>query len=184
NKSHDAYRTATYHSPLNTTLAIPEQLTKSKRDYDPAKQRYNLLSEKRSYSDMAARADSSESNEMFTVIDPAFLPRKPIGPNRRLVASLGSLAGLVLGFGLAFLREFMDPTLHTEDDLAAEIKLPILASIPSISEQKGEKAEKPPNLAIVSGQSNTEDAGVFSLRYADSKIRNVILNPLCYPREH
>src|SRR5207237_7287483 len=107
NKSHDAYRTATYHSPLNTTLAIPEQLTKSKRDYDPAKQRYNLLSEKRSNSKMAARADSSENNEMFRVIDPAFLPRKPIGPNRRLIATLGSVAGLVFGFGVAFLRGVM-----------------------------------------------------------------------------
>ena len=177
-------RISSYQTRLNPPTSVAEDLARLTRDVDSAKQRYNLLSEKRSYSDMAARADSSESNEMFTVIDSAFLPRKPIGPNRRLVASLGSLAGLVLGFGLAFLREFMDPTLHSEDDLAAEIKLPILASIPSISEQKGEKAEKPPNLSIVSGQSNGEDAGVFALRYVDSKIRNVILNPLCYPREH
>jgi polysaccharide chain length determinant protein (PEP-CTERM system associated) len=175
---------SSYQTRLNPPTSIAEDLTRLMRDSDAAKQRYNLLLVKRSDSNMAARADSSESNEMFRVIDPAFLPRKPIGPNRRLVASLGSLAGLVLGFGLAFLREFMDSTLHTEDDLAAEINLPILASIPSIPEPRAEKQEKPPNIAIIPGQGKAEEAGAFSLRYVDSKIRNVILNPLCYPREH
>ncbi len=175
-------RITSYETRLNPPPSVAQELAALTRESDAARQRYNLLSEKRSNSKMAARADSSDNNEMFTVVDAAFLPRKPIGPNRRLVAVLGSVAGLVLGFGLAFLREFMDSTMHTEDDLAAQIKLPILASIPSIVVQN-EKLDKSTSLAIVSGQ-NVEDPDLFSLRRVDTKVRNVILNPLCFPREH
>ena len=136
---------------------------------------------------MAARADSSENNEMFRVIDPAFLPRKPIGPNRRLIATLGSVAGLVLGFGIAFLREFMDSSVQTPDDLANAIKLPVLATIPSISDKTIERQHrkvKSTGLSVIPLQKTSSESAFFSLMRVDAKVRNAIVNPLCSAREH
>ncbi len=174
-------RVAAYQNRLNPPLAVAGELARLTRNYDEAKQRYNVLAEKRSNSKMAATADSSDNNEMFRVIDAAFLPRQAIGPNRRMIAALGGVAGLVLGFGIAFLREFTDSSLHTEDELAAAIKLPILASIPRVDEIRTRKRK---SASVLSLQEHKAGSGTSPLPRVDSKIMDAILNPLCSAREH
>ncbi len=182
-KSVLAARIASYQARLNPAPAVAQEQAQITREYDVAKQRYTYLSDKRLNSELATRVDTSDDNEMFRVIDPANLPQKAAGPNRRMFASLGGLAGLILGLGFAFLRDFMDSTLHSEDHASAELKLPILASIPIIpDEEKGNGEEVP--IRLVHPPINPEDPGDFSLLQADSKIRNVLLNPLCFEGEH
>src|SRR5207237_771400 len=129
-------------------------------------------SDKKLNSEMAARVDSSASNEVFKVIDPANLPQHASGPNRRMFVMMGALAGLVMGLGTAFLRDFVDSALHTEDDASAELKLPILASIPIIPDEQKTNAGKQAPLRLVQAYGNPEDPDCFSLRQIDSKVRN------------
>jgi polysaccharide biosynthesis transport protein len=177
-KSALSAKIASYQTRLNPPAAIAQEQAAINREYDVAKQRYAYLSGQRLTSELAARVDSSDNNEVFKIIDPANLPLRASGPNRRMFVSLGGLAGLLLGFGVAFLRDYMDPTLHNEDDASAEIKLPILASIPGITEEKTGVTDRVPLRLIPEGP------GTFSLQQADSKIRNVILNPRCFDAEH
>ncbi|PYS16455.1 MAG: hypothetical protein DMG15_02240 [Acidobacteria bacterium] len=174
-------RIAAYQNRLNPPAPVAEELARLTRNYDEARQHYNVLAEKRSNSKMAATADSSDNNEMFKVIDAAFLPRQAIGPNRRLIAALGGAAGLVLGFGIAFLREFTDSSLHTEDELAAAIKLPILASIPTVDEKRTRKRK---SASVLRLQEHKGGSGHSPLRHVDNKITDAILNPSCSAREH
>jgi polysaccharide chain length determinant protein (PEP-CTERM system associated) len=176
-KSALSEKIASYQTRLNPPPELAQAQAEISREYDVAKQRYTYLSGQRLNSELAARVDSSDNNEVFKVIDPANLPQRAAGPNRRMFASLGGLAGLLLGFGIAFLRDYMDPTLHTEDDASAETKLPILASIPNIADVRKDDEQVPPSLI-------PEAPGTFSLRHADSKMRNVILNPRCFEAEH
>jgi len=182
-KSVLAARISSYQARLNPSPAVAQEQAQITREYDVSKQRYTYLSDKRLNSEMATRVDTSEDNEMFRVIDPANLPQRPAGPNRRMFASLGGLAGLILGLGFAFLRDFMDSTLHSEDHASAELKLPILASIPIIPDEEKGNADQVP-IRLVQPPMNPDDPGTFSLLQADSKIRNVLLNPLCFEGEH
>jgi polysaccharide chain length determinant protein (PEP-CTERM system associated) len=175
-------RVAAYQTRLNPSPQVAQQQAELNREYDSAKQRYTYLSDKRLGAEMAARVDSNENNEVFRVIDPANLPLRPSGPNRRMFAGLGGLAGLILGLGFAFLRDCMDSTLHTEDHASAELNLPILASIPTIPEEEKGNGEEVPVSLVQTG--NPDDPGDFSLLQSDGKIRNVILNPLCFEGEH
>ena len=50
----------------------------------------------------AARADEEQMGERLLVVDPPVVPDTPIWPDRSLVIAIGSLAGLALGFALAF----------------------------------------------------------------------------------
>ncbi|HYR88028.1 MAG TPA: polysaccharide biosynthesis tyrosine autokinase [Terriglobia bacterium] len=176
-----AGRVASYQARLNPSPVVAQEQAQITREYDVAKQRYNYLSDKRLNSELATRVDTSDENEMFRVIDPANLPQRPSGPDRRMFASLGGLAGLILGLGFAFLRDFMDSTLHSEDHASAELKLPILAAIPIIPDEDRRDGEQVPLLVQ---PLNPDDPGDFSLLQADSKVRNVLLNPLCFEGEH
>jgi polysaccharide chain length determinant protein (PEP-CTERM system associated) len=179
-----ASKISSVQSRLNPLPTVAQGLAENTREYDAAKVRYTYLSDKKLNSEMAARVDSSANNEVFRVIDPANLPQHASGPNRRMFVSMGALAGLILGLGIAFLRDFLDSALHTEDDASAELKLPILASIPVIPDEETSNAGKQVPLRAVQTYGNPEDPGCFSIRQIDSKVRNVLLNPLCFEAEH
>jgi capsular exopolysaccharide synthesis family protein len=64
------------------------------------------------------------------IIDPAMVPSSPSRPNRARNILLAFLVGIVGGLGLAFLREYMDNTVKTPDDIERLAKLPSLAVVP------------------------------------------------------
>lgn len=65
------------------------------------------------------------------VIDQARPPRSPVKPQKQRNMLLGVLLGLGLGIGIAFLREYMDNTVHRIEDIE-NLRLPVVASIPFI----------------------------------------------------
>ena len=66
----------------------------------------------------------------LTVTHPAQIPTSASSPNPKLDIALAVLAGLVLGLGLAFLRDMLDNTAKDPDELAAYSALPVLGMIP------------------------------------------------------
>lgn len=76
-----------------------------------------------------------------------------IGPNLKLNLLLGLVAGLMLGGVAAFLREAVDDSVHTSEDLEKQIELPLLGMTPELPKNKVTKPQislpfgKPPLLA-------------------------------------
>jgi len=56
----------------------------------------------------------------------------PVKPNPILVMAFAAIAGLILGVGLAFLLEYLDTTIKTEQDVEDSLGLPILGLISPI----------------------------------------------------
>ncbi|WP_022793406.1 YveK family protein [Marinococcus halotolerans] len=59
----------------------------------------------------------------------------PISPQPTLNLVLGFVIGLMVGIGLAFLLDFLDKTVKTEQDVEKEIGLPILGIVPIMSDK-------------------------------------------------
>ena len=70
------------------------------------------------------------------VLNPAGLPTDPSFPNRLLFAGGGLGAGLALGIAIAIWLEIRDRSIRTERDAAAAMDLPLLVSVPWVSEDE------------------------------------------------
>jgi capsular polysaccharide biosynthesis protein len=60
---------------------------------------------------------SGDEPVTLTVADPAVAPSSPASPVLVYLLALGVLVGLFLGLAAAIVRDRMDPTLHTEDEV-------------------------------------------------------------------
>ena len=71
------------------------------------------------------------------VVDPAMIPSTPTRPAKARNVALAFLVGLVGGIGLALLREYLDNTVKTPDDIETLARLPSLAVVPQFASSNG-----------------------------------------------
>jgi succinoglycan biosynthesis transport protein ExoP len=71
------------------------------------------------------------------VVDPAMIPSTPARPAKARNVALAFLVGLVGGIGLALMREYLDNTVKTPDDIETLAKLPSLAVVPQFVGSNG-----------------------------------------------
>lgn len=79
-------------------------------------------------------ADISENYDATNVrvIDTASVPEQPYKPNKRLIISVATVLGLALGLMIAFLREALDNTFKTTDNIEEKLGLPSLGLVPLV----------------------------------------------------
>jgi capsular polysaccharide biosynthesis protein len=69
------------------------------------------------------------------LLNQANLPESPSFPNRPLFAAGGLGAGLVIGLGLALWLELRDKSIRNEADVVASLQMPVLVSLPWVTEE-------------------------------------------------
>jgi len=74
------------------------------------------------------------------ILDRAVKPEAPVKPRVRLNILLGLIIGLMGGIGLAFLLEYMDITIKTQEEVEQELGLTFLGIIPSIGSNASKKS--------------------------------------------
>ena len=64
------------------------------------------------------------------IIERASTPTVPSAPNKKIIVILGTLLGLGLGAGIAFLLEMLDSGFRTSRQVEDHLGVPVLASVP------------------------------------------------------
>jgi succinoglycan biosynthesis transport protein ExoP len=70
------------------------------------------------------------------------IPASPARPAKMRNVTLAFLVGLVGGVGLAILREYMDNTVKTPDDIETLSRLPSLAVVPAFQDSEGDAPKR------------------------------------------
>lgn len=104
-----------------------------KREAEANKTLYDGLLTKLKEANLAGALKSSN----IRVVDPAMIPSAPSRPAKARNIALAIVVGLVGGIGLALLREYMDNTIKTPDDIETLARLPSLAVVPAFSDTNG-----------------------------------------------
>ncbi len=125
-----------YQSRTAMSPGIEEQYKLLMRDYDNAQNVYRDLLTKKSSSELAANMEDQQQGEQMHVLDPAGLPSDPSFPNRPLFAGGGLGAGLALGVAIAIWLEIRDRSIRTEKDAASAMDLPLLVSVPWVTDEE------------------------------------------------
>jgi succinoglycan biosynthesis transport protein ExoP len=100
--------------PVTETLLI----NLSVDDTDPARAKRLTNSIARAFIRTVPNLQSGSALRV-SMVEPALTPTQPVRPRTRLNVALGLVLGLMLGIGLAFLREFLDRTIKTPEELEA-----------------------------------------------------------------
>ncbi len=75
------------------------------------------------------------------IVSTASVPHHPVSPNHIRTGILALVLGLALGTGVAFLRERLDDSIRTRQELERRLGAPVLATVPRISKwKKGEES--------------------------------------------
>jgi polysaccharide biosynthesis transport protein len=104
-----------------------------KREAEANKALYDGLMTKLKEVGISAALQSSN----IRVVDPAMIPTYPSRPAKARNIALAFLVGLVGGIGLALMREYLDNTVKTPDDIETLARLPSLAVVPQFGASNG-----------------------------------------------
>ncbi len=102
-------------------------------DAESNKQLYDNLQQKLKEAGITAGLRSSN----IRIVDPALVPTRPARPQKARNILLAFLVGLVGGVGLALLREYLDNTVKSPDDIERLAGLPSLAVVPEVRSLNG-----------------------------------------------
>ena len=122
-----------------------------KREVDTNRELYKGLLQR--VKEVGVASVSGKNN--ISIVDEALVPYKQYKPNLKLNLAIGTLLGLMLGIGLSFLREMLNNTVKSSEEIERLSHLPILGLIPK---GKGGKKKNQALLTIKEPKSAVAEA--------------------------
>ncbi len=122
-------QSADYRRKIEAAPLVEREYNRLLRDHESARIKYNELMNKLMEAKVAQGMEESQRGERFTIIDPAQLPERPYKPNRLAIILIALVLGLGAGVGMAALREALDDSVKTMDQLVDLTGVPVLSAI-------------------------------------------------------
>ena len=102
-----------------------------KRDVDSSRDLYEDLLKRLKEAGIIAGLKSSNVN----IVDPASVPAEPAEPRIALYLALGAAGGLISGVFASIVREHLDGSIRTPEDVEFYCEMPSLGMIPRITDE-------------------------------------------------
>jgi len=113
----------------------PENLTISHllREKQQNEKIYSRLLSRLDEANLLTATEMQRMGNVAEILDRAILPDKPIKPNKKKLSILAIGLGLMMGFGLMFLLEYFDHSIHSVEEAERYFEdVPVLGVIPKL----------------------------------------------------
>jgi uncharacterized protein involved in exopolysaccharide biosynthesis len=131
-----------YETDVTGSPQVEREYHDLTRDLDNARLRYQEIRTKQGDARVAQSLESDRQGERFNLIDPPLPPEEPISPNRPLVVMAGLVLSLALAAAVAMLREVLDTTIRSRDELLQLVGVAPLALIPHIETEADARSQR------------------------------------------
>ena len=118
-----------YNKKIEAAPLVEEEYSELTRDYQSAKMKHNEIMNKLLTARISQGMEQTQRGERFTIAEPAQLPEKPFKPNRIAIILLGFVLALGAGVGFAAVREAVDRSVKTADELNSITGVPVFSVI-------------------------------------------------------
>ncbi len=145
---HEA-QVAELEDSVDKVLALEAERRDLQSAYEIVKKNHKVLEARLESALLGRKADSTSDNVRFRVVDPPRAASVPTGPNRVLLSAAVMLAGLAIGFGVAFLMSQFRPTFDERQILNDTLGLPVLGSVNMVWTSDQIRARKVRNVSFV-----------------------------------
>lgn len=112
------------------------------RDYDEFKKHYEYLVAQSLAAESAESLERRQKGSQFKIVDPAYLPEKPIKPDFMKIMLIAVVVGLGAGGGLVLILESLDTSFKSVADLESFLGMQVVCSVPAMSTDKEKRQEK------------------------------------------
>jgi polysaccharide chain length determinant protein (PEP-CTERM system associated) len=119
-----------YQTQVENTPKREQELMSLKRDYQNIRETYNSLLNRKLEAELAVNMERKQKGEQFRIIDPAKVPVRPFKPNIQGIFLVVLAVGLGLGCGLAYLREVMDTSFKSPEEIEEALEIPVITTLP------------------------------------------------------
>lgn len=117
-----------FGSDLEEIPARELQFARLERQTTLLAELYAVLQQRLKEAEVAAAVE----DPTVRVVEPAVLPRTPVKPRKALNMALASVMGLMLGLGLAFVRQALDKKVRSDEDVGLMLGTPVLSRVPHL----------------------------------------------------
>jgi tyrosine-protein kinase Etk/Wzc len=121
-----------------------------------------------------AKIEEARDETAFQVLDRAVPPERKSKPARALTVLLSLLVSLFVGVMLAFVRESMDPTVRTKDQVERQVGLALLVTLPAAQAPRHRRRGRtlPPESAPPVA-SPPDTPAIQALRYLHTRLKRL-----------
>lgn len=121
---------------------VEAERTALNRDYEITKRKYEELLSRKESADLAQKADVSNEDIQFKVIEPPIVPQNASGPNRLINYSIVLALGFAAGIGVAFLISQLNPVLIRASQLTLLTSYPVLGTVSHLNKAELKKVSR------------------------------------------
>ena len=133
---------AKYQGRIQNTPNVEKQLNELTRDYGTAEAKYKDIYNKLMEAKVAKEMEDKKRGQRFQIVSQAYLPKEPYKPNRLLIIIISLLLSTGAGSVVAFLREGVDDSVKTSEQVKILTGLPVLSSLSYIVTSQEKRARR------------------------------------------
>ena len=129
-------RRAAIEASLTDVAEVDRIIAGYERRTEQLQAQYDVIGRRLAEAETAARLDDRHQSGRITLLERARTPEYPLAGGAKKIAIAGVLASLVAGVGLAFVLDMLKPVVRTADQMARELDLRPVVSIPDLAPKK------------------------------------------------